>query len=76
VAPVKHDDLVLVRSIVHDMTQCQQRRRVAEDGTAPGWVTLVGDDQPLLIGCNSIIQGCWLFVFIWGCEVILVEKTG
>lgn len=40
-APVEHDDLVLIRSIVHDVAQCQQGGRVAEDGTTPGGVALM-----------------------------------
>lgn len=41
VAPVEHDDLVLIRSIVHDMAQGQQGGRVAEDSAAPGRVPFV-----------------------------------
>lgn len=71
VAPVEHDDLVLVRGVIQDMSQGQQRGRVAEDGAAPGWVTLMRDDQPLLVGCDGIVQGGWLLILIWGCEVVL-----
>ena len=56
-APVEHDDLVLVRGVVQDVAQRQQRGRVAEDGTAPGRVALVRDDQPLLVGRDGVIQG-------------------
>lgn len=41
VAPVEHDDLVLIRSVVHDVAQSQQGGRIAEDGAAPGRVPLV-----------------------------------
>lgn len=70
-APVEHDDLVLIRGVIQDVAQGQQRGRVAEDGAAPGRVTLVRDDQPLLIGCNGIIQSRRLLILIWGCEVVL-----
>lgn len=29
------------------------------------------DDQPLLVGCDGIIQGSRLLILIWGCEVVL-----
>lgn len=71
VAPVEHDDLVLVGGVVQDVAQRQQRGRVAEDGAAPGGVALVRDDQPLLVGCDGVIQGGWLLVLIRGREVVL-----
>lgn len=76
VAPVEHDDLVLVGGVIQDVAQGQQRGRVAEDGAAPSRVTLVRDDQPLLVGCNGIIQSGWLLILIWGCEVVLGGRTG
>lgn len=78
-APVEHDDLVLVGGIIHDVPQRQQRRCVAEDGAPPGGVALMRNDKPLLVGCDGVIQGCWFLILIWGCEVVLVgrwKKTG
>lgn len=72
-APVEHDDLVLVRGVIQDVAQRQQRGRVAEDRAAPGRVALMRDDQPLLIGRDGIIQGGWLLILIWGREVVLWE---
>lgn len=71
VATVEHDYLVLIRGVIQDMAQCQQRGRVAEDGAAPGRVALMRDDQPLLVGCDGIIQGGRLLILIRGCEVVL-----
>lgn len=68
---VKHDDLVLICALIENMAQGEEGRRVGQDRAPPGWVALVSNDQVLLVGGNSLIQNCWLIIFIWGCEVVL-----
>ena len=37
---VEHDDLVLVRPVVHHVSQGQQRGSSGQNGSSPGWISL------------------------------------
>lgn len=71
VSAVKGDDLVLVSSLVQDVTERQERRCVRENGATPRRVALVRDDQRLLMRRDRLVQYRRVVVLIWRREVIL-----
>lgn len=57
------------------MAQGEERRGVGQHSTPPSWVTLVSNDQVLLVGGDGLEKNRRLFVLIWGREVILEEQV-
>jgi hypothetical protein len=71
VAPVEHDDLVLVGAVIHDMPQSQQGGRVGKDCTPPRRVAFVGYHKVLLVRDDGFVEHSGVVILIWGCEMIL-----
>ena len=70
---VEHDDLVLVRPVVHHVPERQQRLGAGEDGVSPGWVALVANHEALLVAADGLVQHAVLLVLVWAHEVVLVQ---
>lgn len=74
-APVEHDDLVLVRALVHHMPQGEQLLLVGQHGAPPGRVTLVADHDFLLEGLDGLIEDPWVFILVGAGELVLGERS-
>lgn len=74
-APVQHDDLVLVRALVHHVPQGEQLLLVGQHGAPPGRVTLVADHDFLLKGLDGLIEGPWVFILVRAGELVLGERS-
>lgn len=57
------------------MAQGEERRRVGQHSAPPGRVALVSNDQVLLVGRDGLEKNPWLFVLVWGREVVLREQV-
>lgn len=74
-APVEHDDLVLIRALVHHVPQGEQLLLVGQHGAPPGRVTLVADHYFLLEGLDGFIEDPWVFILIGAGELVLGERS-
>lgn len=72
---MEHDDLVLVRALVHHVPQGEQLLLVGQHGAPPGWVTLVADHYFLLKGLDGLIEDPWVFIFVGAGELVLEEGS-
>lgn len=70
-ALVQHDDFVFIGAIIHHMAKGEQGGRIGEDSTSPSRIPLMGNNQILLMGCDSFIQNSRVLIFIWRSEMIL-----
>lgn len=70
-APVEHDDLVLVGTIVHDVPQRQQGGRVGQDRTPPCRVPLVRYDKVFLMRHDGFIEHSRVIILIRRSEMVL-----
>lgn len=71
VAPVEHDDFVLVGPFVQHVAQGEERRGVGQHGAPPGGVAFVSDHQVLLVGGDGFEEDRRLVVLVRGGEVVL-----
>ena len=71
VAPVEHDDLVLIGAIVHDMPQSQQGGRVGKDCAPPCRVPFMGYHKVLLVSHDGFVEHSGVVILIGGCEMVL-----
>lgn len=70
---VEHYDLVVVRVVVDDVAQREQRRHAGQDGPPPRGVPLVRDDELLLVVRDGLVEDARVVVLVGAREVVLVE---
>lgn len=74
-APMEHDDLVLVGTLIHHVPQSQQLLLVGQHRSSPGWISLVADHHLLLEGLDGLIENFWVFIFVGAGELVLVGRA-
>lgn len=71
---MEHDDLVLIRALIHHVPQGEQLLLVGQHGAPPGRVTFMADHHFLLEGLDGLIEDPWVFIFVGASELVLGEK--
>ena len=70
-ALVEHDDLVLVRAVVHHMAQREQRIAAGQYRLAPGGVALMTDHHARAVVADRLVQDGRLLCLLQAGEVVL-----
>lgn len=70
---IQHDDLVIVLSIIVNVSQRQQTGSVREDGLSPAGILFMRDEHLGLIVTDHFVQSIVLVEFFELRKVVLVE---
>ena len=73
VAFVEHNNLVLISTIVNDMSESQEAVGPIKDGRAPSRIAFVSNDNVLIVTMYGVIERRNVVIFIRRHEMILVQ---